>query len=169
MTEQKLLQIVPSEILDGFYTSIDQGFYEYASEYSANAYKHDARTIPCIIHDHIVDAVRANVDDSRLEYRRSNQRNLFIFDNQVIFNIKKFDENLQSSNYPTKSARTFYNQGELEGIPSELPRVELGYIPDAIGAKILGVFAVKRKGKAVEWSVDLSDHDEPKQRDFKIA
>lgn len=160
---------MPSEILDDLYSSIHQGFHEYATDYSKNADKHETRTVRMIINDHIADAVKQEFVESRLIHQRVKGRNLFIYDDKVILNFKKFDENLLSSNFPTKSAKAYNNQEELEGIPANLPRVELGYIPDPAGASILGIFAVKRMGKKIDWNVDLSDHDEPKQRDLKIV
>ena len=125
--------------------------------------------MPNLIHDHIVDCVQRNVCDDDLKYRYLNQRNLFVYKDSVILFIKKLDANLQSQNYPTPAALNFSSQEELEGIPVSLPRVEMGYVADAVGSSVNGIFAVYKTGKKVDWSIDLNDDYEPRQQDIKFG
>ncbi|NJM37905.1 MAG: hypothetical protein HC845_08650 [Akkermansiaceae bacterium] len=116
-----------------------------------------------------MDRVKKQACDTELVFCHSGQRNLFIFKDAVIVVFKKLDENLKSQNYPTPAAQRFNEQKEIEGIPASLPRIELGYVTDVAGASLNGIYAVRRLGHIIDWSINLSDADEPRQRDIKFA
>lgn len=169
MTEEQFLAILPAHILEGCRNSTQLGFSEYAKSYHHRADKHSARTVANLIHDEIVENVKEEVCDKHFRFYPYAHRNIFCYKDELIIIFKKFDEALQSSNYPTESAMKFSLQEPLQGIPPVLPRIEIGYVTDAAGATITGIFAVKRNGKKIDWSIDLNQNDGPRQRDFKIA
>lgn len=169
MTEQEFLNFAPSSILEGCKNAIQRGFDDFATLYKHVADVPCPRTVANIIHDHIVHRVKRDVCDDRLRFLSSVQRNLFILDEQVVLVFKKFNEALQSSNYPTPTALSFNLQEDLPGLPSSLPRVEMGYVPDSVGATITGIYAVMRNGAGLHWSIDLSEDHDPRQRDIKFA
>ncbi len=169
MTEAQFLSSCPVEILLNCRDAVQRGFSDYAARYSHVADIHDNRTVASIIHCHIVEAAKSIACGPDLVFRYLAQRNLFILKNSVIIVFKKLDENLRSQNYPTRSATNFNAQEELEGIPANLPRIEVGYVPDSVGASIAGIYVVCRQGNQIDWSIDLHDDIEPRQRDLKIA
>lgn len=122
-----------------------------------------------MIHDHICDEVKREVCNETFIFREFRQRNLFVFNNALVISFKRFDEQLQSRNYPTATAEKFAGQEEIEGIPANLPRIEMGYIPDAAGSAVNGIFAVYKAGKKIDWSVDLNESDDFRQKDIKFA
>lgn len=169
MTEQEFLNFAPTDILDGCKNAIQGGFDDFVNLYKHVADVPSARTVANIIHDHIVHRVKRDVCNDRLKFSSSVQRNLFILDDYVVLAFKKFNEALQSSNYPTPTARSFNLQEDLPGLPSRLPRVEMGYVPDAVGATITGIYAVMRNGNGLHWSINLHEGHDPRQRDIKFA
>lgn len=169
MTEQEFLNFTPSTILEGCKNAIQGGFEDFATHYRHVADVTSPRSVASIIHDHIVYRVKRDVCDDRLRFLPSLHRNLFIFEDQVVLAFKKFNEALQSSNYPTPTALSFNLQEDLPGLPSSLPRVEMGYVPDSVGATITGIYAVMRNGAGLNWSIDLNKGHDPRQRDIKFA
>lgn len=169
MTEAEFISFCPAEVINSCRDAVQIGFSEYAIQYGHVAFNHDNRTIANIIHCHIVEAAKVQVCGPDVEFRFLAHRNIFILRNRVILVFKKLDENLHSQNYQTRSAKNFNAQEELEGIPVNLPRVEIGYVQDSIGATIVGIYAVCRQGNNVDWSINLHDDIEPRQRDLKLA
>jgi len=169
MTEAEFLSFCPAETLNLCRVAVETGFSDYADKYGHVAYIHNNRTVATIIHDHIVEAAKVKVCGPEVEFKYLAHRNIFILRGAVILVFKKLNENLHSQNYPTRSARNFNAQEELEGIPANLPRIEVGYVADSIGASIVGIYAVCRQGNKVDWSFNLYDDTEPRQRDLKLA
>jgi hypothetical protein len=169
MTEQEFLNVAPSSILEDCKNAIKLGFGDFAAEYNHVADVLCSRTVANIIHDQIVHRVKRDVCNENLVYLPSAHRNLFILDDKAVLVFKKFNEALQSSNYPTNTALSFNLQVDLPGIPSSLPRIEMGYVPDSVGASIIGIYAVMRNGAELHWSIDLNENHDPRQRDIKFA
>ncbi|WAC20912.1 hypothetical protein OVA24_05890 [Luteolibacter sp. SL250] len=168
-TEEQFLSAVPSEVLLKLRTATEGGFGDYARSYSMVADAHNSRVVANIINCHMVDRLKKDGCDEDLVFCAANHRDLFVYQNKVIFIFKKLDEKLKSRNYPTQASRRFNAQEPLRGIPAALPRVEIGYVPDPAGAAINGIFAVYRSGNIIEWSHDLYDSHDPRQRDIKFA
>jgi len=169
MTEQQFFEILPREIREGCREAIQRGFDSYATKYSHVADVHHPRSVASVIHDHICDEVKREVCNESFVFRELRQRNLFLFENILIITFKRFDEQLQSKNYPTETAEKFAAQEEIEGIPANLPRIEMGYIPDAAGSSVNGIFAVYKTGKKIDWNVNLNESDDFRQKDIKFA
>jgi hypothetical protein len=169
MTEAQFLSLCPTETLHNCRDAVQRGFSGYAAKYSHVADVHDNRTVATIIHCHIVDEAKSTVCGADVEFQFLGQRNLFILRGSVIIVFKKLDENLQSQNYQTRAARSFNAQEDLKGIPSTLPRVEVGYVPDSVGSSIAGIYVVCRNGNQIDWSIDLNDDIELRQRDLKLG
>lgn len=169
MTEQEFLNVAPSSILEACKNAIQLGFGDFAANYKHVADVHSPRTVATIMHDHIVHRVKRDVCNESLRFLSASHRNLFILEDTVVLVFKKFNEALQSSNYPTLTALSFNLQEDLPGLPSSLPRIEMGYVPDSVGASIIGIYAVMRNGAQLHWSIDLNESHDPRQRDIKFA
>ncbi len=83
-------------------------------------------------------------------------RTLFEIGGEVLLHFKKLDANLKPSNYRTQTAIRFNNNLELDGIPSELPRIQVGYVPKDDWTSIIGAFAAYNGSRG--WSIDITGH-----------
>lgn len=171
VTEQQFFELVPESIRRGCRDATQKGFDTYAEKYSNVADAHQPRSVASVIHDHICEIVKRDVCDESFVFRFIKQRNMFIYRDSVIITFKKFDEELKSQNYPTATAEKFAAQEEVEGIPANLPRVEIGYVSDPAGTTVNGIFAVYRvsRNKKIDWNINLNESDDFRQRDINIA
>lgn len=172
MTQQEFFAILPDSLIEGLRAAVQHGFDHYTASYQSVADEHSSRSVASLIHDHICEQAKRELCGNDLTYKIYQQRNIFIFRDLLILTFKKFDEKLDSRNYPTVTSEKFTSQEDLEGIDSTLPRVEVGYVTDPAGAGINGIFAVYRTKvnghKQIDWSANLSDPDEYRQQDIQL-
>lgn len=86
-----------------------------------------------------------------------------VVDGQIELRIKKVNARGYSSNYPTKRARSFHNLAQFEIFEkmwSAPIRVDIGYIPDALGQKPAQILVVYRRGRDIIWSYRLDTPEE---------
>ncbi len=172
MTQYEFFDLLPDSLIEGLSDTVQYGFDFYIKSYQSFADEHSGRSVASLIHDHICEQVKRELCNNDLIYRIFRQRNLFIYKDQLILTFKKFDEKLESKNYPTITSEKFTSQEDLDGIDSTLPRIEIGYVTDAAGSAINGIFAVYRTNlngqKQIDWSANLADPHEYRQQDIKL-
>ena len=61
------------------------------------------------------------------------------------------DEDGKSRNYPTKQAKAFDNNEQLDGLPPVPTRVSVGYLLDATELAVERVQVARPNGKYVDW------------------
>lgn len=173
--EQEKARTLLGPYLGTLRSVVQGGFSDYLKAYAPTAYLHSARTRASLIHDHIVERARRAFDQSEIHYLHIHQRNLFDFRGAFLIQFKKLDERLMPSNYPTQTAWDFAAQEDLQDIPSVLPRLTVGYVPNRLWTAITGVFVSKTMGGGLEWSISVDDllslydqtriHDETNQQE----
>lgn len=78
-----------------------------------------------------------------------------IFDDKVLFRLKKAGMSLLTRNYPTQLARLFHQpSSDLFGY-TDLQRVELVYVPNRFSTELIWLGVVARHGKNVLWKIEL--------------
>ena len=87
-----------------------------------------ARTRANNVHQFMLDRATEHFKKTRGVHRvKSHGRILLNIDDQVVIGFKKLNRTLHTRNYPTLFAQLYDAQVDLEGIPSQLPRVTVGY------------------------------------------
>lgn len=76
---------------------------------------------------------------------------MFVLRDAVVVRFKKLDESGASRNFPTKRSLRFNGQQDIDGIPSELPRVDVGYVENRLGTGFAQVKVSHRCGNRVDW------------------
>lgn len=81
----------------------------------------------------------------------------------VVFRLKKMDEDGKTSNYPTKQAKDYDAQRQLPGLPLPPVRLTAGYWLDATGQIINRVQIARPNGQRVPtWCAAIVPRDERK-------
>lgn len=114
---------------------------------------HSPRAQAACIYDHMV--VEAERRFSPLpEMRPIDIRGLklWVVGEHTVIRFKKMDEDGTTRNYPTKQARDFDQNLDLEGVPQRPIRVSVGYLLDATETAIERVQIARPNGKnRVDW------------------
>jgi hypothetical protein len=69
----------------------------------------------------------------------------------LVFRMKKMDEDGKTRNYPTKQAKGFDAGKELPGLPPAPIRLTAGYLLDRTGSRIIRTQIARPEGKDIVW------------------
>ena len=94
-------------------------------------------------------------------------RFLVVIDGQVVIQIKKLTEDLQTVNIETKTSRKFDLQLPLPGYPDN-PRLTLGYKLDDFGTQLLEVLLIFSIGNDCQWHYNLQTGERSQEITFPI-
>ncbi len=117
------------------------------------AVEHDARAQAACTYAHMVaEADRRLNAMPRVTPLDIRGLKLWLFkDADVVFRLKKMDEDGRSRNYPTDQARDFDAGKELPGLPYPPIRLTAGYLLDRAGVDILRTQIARPDGRGVAW------------------
>lgn len=139
---------------------VQEGFAAYFDHYGARASVHSSRTRANVIRDEVVAAASGRfADDEGVRVcGKEGRRILFVVDDRVIINFKKLDRQLKPMNYKTPTATAFNENMPLDGvgIPTSLPRLSVGYLPDVEHTQIDGIYVVFSYRGRLSWSADIT-------------
>lgn len=125
----------------------------YQSYSPAHLIEHSQRAEATCIYDHMVAEAERRFDQ-RDGIRPLDIRGLklWVVGEHTVIRFKKMDEDGTTSNYPTRQARDFDQNLELEGVPPQPIRVSVGYLLDATAKQIERVQVARPNGrKRVDW------------------
>lgn len=91
---------------------------------------------------------------------RTNQSAFLIIRDAVVVRLKKMDRGGNSSNIVTQTQLDWREQLEIPGVPAELPRIEVGYVPDALETGFVSLLVTHPDGEGVAWVYDIPSADE---------
>lgn len=118
---------------------------------------HCARTRANIVHDHQIErASKFAIENGFQLINYSDMKVLSIGSYAIRF--KKFDEELLSSNQPTKQVLKFRDQESLPGF-SETFNLEAGYVLTESRTDIYKTCLVQPSGKGINWHLELLDSE----------
>src|SRR3989304_5508498 len=111
---------------------IQAAIANYQAEIRRFAYRHTKRSQASLVHDYMVDAIRAEFQDEP-GITFSTRRNLFTVDffHRYLIKLKKHDRYLRTSNIPTQLVLDWLDQKQLElpDMPDATTKLHLGYQP----------------------------------------
>lgn len=144
---------------DRLCSAVDNGWDRWCRDIRPKLPWHDGRCRANVMHCLMVDEARrllAGLDDVRIF---KGQRNLFIFAQRLIVQLKLLDKQLRTRNFATASAVAFDEQEPLsEGYLPDmngLDRLTVGYCLDDTETVLDGRFVVYAIGKRLEWYYEL--------------
>ena len=143
-----------------FHEAILARFRDRHKGYAEEISKHTPRTRASLVNDLIVD--RALRLLAPLKVRVIYIQNRVIFDiGRALIQFKKLNSgSLASNNYPTEFAQDFNKQVELPGVPAELPRLIVGYVPTRDWTQVLSAYVTMPMGEKVAWAIPLGDESQ---------
>lgn len=141
---------------------ITSAIASYQGEIGKFAFRHSKRSQASLIHDYMVDAIKAEFDDEPgVTY--STRRNLFTvnFFHKYLIKLKKHDGRLRTRNIPTQLVLDWLDQKQLDlpGMPDEATKLHLGYQPGMTLATSK-VWLTCPDGSVLDWQWELAG-DEP--------
>jgi hypothetical protein len=122
-----------------------EGFKEYRSIYARSSAAHSKLSRASLIHDHMLEKAKMLLPPP-FHFTNHFQRGVFTFGDEAVVQFKRLGRDLMPRNYPTTTNLAIYESGEIDGlsgIPSSLPFVTIGYVPDEFWLNPLGVFAAQ--------------------------
>jgi hypothetical protein len=133
----------------------------YQTEIGRFAYRHTKRSEASLIHDYMVDAVKAEFDgESGISF--STYRNLFTvnFFHKYLIKLKKHDRKLRTRNVPTQLVLDWLDQGQLDlpGMPDEATNLHLGYQPGMTLATSK-IWLTCPDGSVLDWKWELAGEE----------
>lgn len=130
---------------------------DYITQYNDLRFPHTSRTRANIIHDLMcLHAKRQFAPIKGVHIRETNGLFLVDFHGELQIRFKKLNRSMKSSNIPTQQTLHFFEQLELEGIPSAT-RLVIGYILDEAQTQIRTVVITCPKGQEIEWYLELEE------------
>lgn len=104
-----------------------------------------------------MDAVRAEFGDAAgVEIKDRSERFFLLIDKFVAVRLKKVDEELRTSNYPTKTALEVDGQHGVPGAPRTAPLVTIAYTVDPLNpAELSSIDVIYAIDKALIWEYSL--------------
>lgn len=117
------------------------------------AVEHDARAQAACTYAHMVaEADRRLNALPRVETLEIRGLKLWLFkDSDVVFRLKKMDEDGRTSNYPTTQARDYDAGKELPGLPYPPIRLTAGYLLDRAGMEVVRTQIARPDGSRIAW------------------
>jgi hypothetical protein len=136
-----------------FLRCIREAVLQYLDEHGRLAYRYSKRTQASIIHDYMVDRIKAEFDgEPGVTWRLA--RNLFVLNvhNKYLIKLKKHDRAFKTSNIMTQLTFDWLTQKQLElpGMPDPATHLHLGYQPGYTLASSTYVITC-RDGSVIEW------------------
>jgi len=112
------------------------------------------------VHDHMVQRAARYFDGiDGVKVIERQKLFLFIFDQRIALRFKKFDNEILSSNQPTKQVADFRAQTQLPGI--EAPHnLEAGYVLDEAEQKVKAVHLVCPNMNRNYWEMEITDSEQ---------
>jgi hypothetical protein len=125
----------------------------YRSYNPAHLIEHSSRAQATCIYDHMVaEAERRFGQRSGVRPIDVRGLKLWVFDQHTVVRFKKMDEDGSTANYPTRQAKDFDLNRELDGVPPKPIRVAVGYWLDPTSTRIERVQIARPNGsKRVDW------------------
>src|SRR5947209_460314 len=158
-------------------------FNTYATKYDETKIDHSPLARAILLRDHCVaNAIRAFADIPHTTAKKAN--GLFFIelsgeplglDGSVAARLKKFNQNMRTSNIPTRQSTMFDEQRpvlamavqlQLYGEPltirdTEPTHINIGYLPNTLWTGVEGVYANMPNGKrSIKWVYKISDDDD---------
>lgn len=118
---------------------------------------HSARTRANILHDHQISKASTFAIENGFRLENFHEMKVLLIGNYAI-RFKKFDEELNSSNQPTKQVKKFRLQESLliPGI-TETYNLEAGYVLNEDKTEIAKTWLVQPAGNGINWRLELSE------------
>lgn len=117
------------------------------------AIEHDVRAQAACTYSHMLaESDRRFLGIQRVEALDIRGLKLWLFkDFDLVFRLKKMDEDGKSRNYPTKQAKSFDAGKELPGLPPPPIRLTAGYLLDKTGTQIVRTQIARPQGRGTAW------------------
>ena len=143
--------------LPAFYRVVSGAWDDYMSYPIDKRIVHSVRSRASLVHDHMIDrASRYATQESGVHILERRKLYLFVFDRRIAIRFKKFDEDLRTSNQPSKQVHQFKHQRQLQGVEAA-HNLEAGYIVGADGQSIQAIHLVCPSGNRAYWDVLLTE------------
>ena len=125
----------------------------YRSYSPQHLIEHSARSQATCIYDHMVaEAERRFGLRDGIRPLDIRGLKLWVVGQHAVIRFKKMDEDGTTSNYPTRQARDFDQNLELDGVPPKPIRLSVGYLLDPTATAIERVQVARPNGaKRVDW------------------
>lgn len=140
----------------GIRSSILDGWSEWLAMPAKQRAELTSRSRASNVHDFIVAAACRHLTDAQVMDK--SDLKLFVFDESICLRFKKFNDELCTSNQPTKQVELFRRQRPLDGVPAK-HNLEAGYVLDSAELSIRGIHLVCPNGNKPYWAIDLLDDD----------
>lgn len=150
------------DVLDGhlpaFYRVVSGAWEDYMSYPIERRIIHSVRSRASLVHDHMIDrASRYATQENGVHIIERRKLYLFVFDSRIAIRFKKFDEELRTSNQPSKQVHQFKHQRQLPGV-NAAHNLEAGYIVGPDGQSIQAIHLVCPSGNKAYWDVLLTEN-----------
>jgi len=140
---------------------IQAAIANYQAEIGRFAYRHTKRSQASLVHDYMVDAIRAEFQDEP-GITFSTRRNLFTVDffHRYLIKLKKHDRYLRTSNIPTQLVLDWLDQKQLElpDMPDATTKLHLGYQP-GLTLATSKVWLTCPDGSTLDWKWELASEE----------
>ena len=139
---------------------IGESFYHFRQKHSEDSFKYEIRTKAGIVRDLIVDSLKNEFGfEKNVSFLVDQYGTFMVMDHKYLLRVKKFKENLSTSNYQTPRAQDYASNLNIPGIPIAPLRLEVGYLPDALFTEIKGIYIVRSVDNVPQWSIRLDNSD----------
>ncbi|NTW73002.1 MAG: hypothetical protein HGA49_12270 [Eubacteriaceae bacterium] len=146
--------------IETFQNGILAGFHEYTEQYGHLRHKHSAHARAIIIHDHILHYLKSafsGVDGVRCF--KHNGLDLIGIDSNLFIRVKKMNNNMHTSNIPTRQSVNFSGQLSFEGFSNIITNINLGYIPNDVWTQPKRILITCPNGNTlITWYLDITKH-----------
>lgn len=115
------------------------------------------RTRANLLWDWIIGFLKTDFAQTSVNFQDINQTTWFYISQDVVFRIKKCDEDGFTRNYPTQNALAYYDQDPNLEDMFPIIRLDIGYIVDDLGTAIKDIRVIFRTGSRVEWKYSILD------------
>ena len=146
-------KLILSPYHNELYACVMQAWKRWSVEFAPRLPDASLRARATLVNDLMIDEGRRNLANRRgANWVMSQGRYLLNVKDQAIVRFKKLNKRLLTMNYPTFGSILFdrQEQWDFEGIPSELPRVTIGYRLTKHDTEV-EPYAVYAVGRDVKW------------------
>ena len=120
---------------------------------------HDPGTVAAVIWDVTVCVARREFKSCEgVIIRDFPRQKLFylVVQDHLVLRFKKLDRSLKSANYPTDRIDAYRNQALRETLfPSFHTHAEVGYVADATGSELTGIYVTCPDGRHLAWYIKI--------------
>ena len=139
-------------VLDTFDAIGRNAHATYRSYNLAHLLEHSPRTQASCIYDHMAEEALRRFDGQQdVHQMEIRGLKLWLFGDHTVVRFKKMDEDGRSRNYPTKQAKAFDFDKQMEGLPPKPTRITVGYVLDKTTTGIDRVQVARPNGIKVDW------------------